>query len=441
MSRILVTGGAGFIGSHVVDRLLLAGHTPRILDTRPSPHRDDVETVIGDVRRLDDVIAAARGCGAIMHLAAAADVGDVAKDPIAAEQLNSRGTVNVLDAARAEGIGRVVYASTIWVYSDVTKSCLEVDEDTLLPAPAHFYTATKLAGELYCRSYQELYGVDYTILRFGIPYGPRARPAAVIPIFVSKALAGEPLTLAGGGAQARRFVYVEDLAEGVVKALAPVAANRTYNLVGDEDVTILRLAEEVRDAIGDVEVVVTEGRSGDFRGAEVSGVRAAEELGWQAETSFSEGLRKYVAWHGAAAVAPTPTPALTPAIVPALRWRPREPGRLALLAFVGLLAGVLLAALTRTIEFRDPANVIGTLLLSAAPAALVARLNWTRNRRDGVLVIVALFMGALLGLDSDGPKNAVHLVRGHPWLVVTVLLVATLVYTGVRRRRAASVSG
>ena len=198
--RALVTGGSGFIGSHVVDRLLAEGHEARVFDVRAGtePRRKHCEYVIGDLLEPDDINAAARGCDVIIHLAAAADVGLVAKDPAGSEALNSRGTLNVLEAARATG-ARVVYASTIWVYSDVRAT--EVDEDSELGLPSHLYTATKLAGEMYCRSYGELYDVPSTILRFGIPYGPRARPAAVLPIFVNKALAGDPITIAGDGLQ------------------------------------------------------------------------------------------------------------------------------------------------------------------------------------------------------------------------------------------------
>jgi UDP-glucose 4-epimerase len=327
MSRVLVTGGAGFIGSHVVDKLIAAGHEPRILDVRPSSHHPEVDTVIGDMCVLEDVLRAAAGCDAIAHLAAAADVGEVQQDPLGSEQLNARGTACVLEAARGLEIGRVVYASTIWVYSDVEGS--HVDEDTALAPPAHLYTATKLAGELYCRSYRELYRVESTILRFGIPYGPRARPAAVIPIFVRKALAGEPLTLAGGGLQTRRFVYVEDIAEGVVAGLAPQAADRTYNLVGDEEVTIREIAERVREEVGDgVELVVTDGRAGDFRGAEISGARALAELSWEARTPFAEGLRRYVAWHREqvdAEPAAAPAPVVAPAAVAVQPARRRVP--------------------------------------------------------------------------------------------------------------------
>src|SRR3954468_19322771 len=232
MSRVLVTGGAGFIGSFVVDRLRAAGHEAVIFDVRPSPHHapGEVPTVIGDVLDYRSLLKAARGCDAIAHLAAAADVGEVTVDPRAAEELNARGTLHVLEAARELGLARVLYASTIWVYSEAEG---EVDEDLALQPPAHLYTATKLAGELYCRSYGELYGLETTILRFGIPYGPRARPAAVLPAFVCRARWGEPLPVAGPGEQTRRFVYVEDLADGVVRALDTAeAAGRTYNLVG-----------------------------------------------------------------------------------------------------------------------------------------------------------------------------------------------------------------
>ncbi len=300
--RVLVTGGSGFIGSHVVDQLVAGGHETRVFDMRACADqpRAHCEHVIGDLLDPTVLLAAAEGCDAIIHLAAAADVGLVAKDPTGSEALNSRGTLNVLEAARSTG-ARVIYASTIWVYSDVRQS--EVDEDSELGLPSHLYTATKLAGEMYCRSYGELYGVDTTILRFGIPYGPRARPAAVLPIFVNKALAGEPLTIAGDGLQTRRFVYVEDLAEGVVRALEPQACGRVYNLVGDQETSVRDIAEAVRNAVGDVSIVYTEGRAADFAGAHICGERAAAELGWRPRTSFAEGVERYVAWHRADAAA------------------------------------------------------------------------------------------------------------------------------------------
>ncbi|QEC49850.1 NAD-dependent epimerase/dehydratase family protein [Baekduia soli] len=370
-SVVLVTGGAGFIGSHVVDRLIAAGHRPRILDTRASPWHAGVETVIGDVRRLDDVLAASRGCAAICHLAAAADVNEVHERPAWATELNALGTLNVLEAARLHGTARVVYASTVWVYSDVDAAA--VDEDTPLVPPAHLYTAGKLSGELYCRSYAELYGVSSTVLRFGIPYGPRARPAAVIPAFVGRALRGEALSIAGTGDQERSFVYVEDLAEGVVRALAPEAAGRTYNLAGRETTTVRELADLVCAEVAPTAIVHTPGRSGDLRGAEISSDRAEDELGWRARTPLAEGVRRYAAW--VQATPPSPEP------VPAARLRPRVP------------AGVRRVGARLASGATDPVYA-GTVALLAVLAATLAVLLGTEG--DDRITAIAIIGGALL---------------------------------------------
>jgi UDP-glucose 4-epimerase len=322
VSRVLVTGGSGFIGSHVVDKLADAGIEPRIYDLRHSPHHspEEVDTVIGDLFDHDALCRAMEDCEAVVHLAAYADVGIVAEQPVGAEETNARGTLAVLEAARATGT-RIIYGSTIWVYGESGDGV--ITEESPIGLPPHLYTASKLAGEMYCTSYAELYDVPYTILRFGIPYGPRARPAAVIPIFVSKALKGEPLTIAGDGQQTRRFVYVEDLAAGVVAALEYSAENRVYNLAGDETVTIRELADVVSDLIDDTEIVHTPGRNGDFGGAVVSNERAAAELGWRASTPLREGVRRYLSWlEPERAPAPLLTDAATPAEVPALAPAP-----------------------------------------------------------------------------------------------------------------------
>jgi UDP-glucose 4-epimerase len=294
--KVLVTGGAGFIGSHVVDRLQARGHEPRIFDLVPSPyHGPEVETVLGDLCDEQAALRAMDGCDAVMHLAARADVDAVAKDPAGTDQVNTHGTQVLLEAARVSGVARFVYASTIWVYGDAAGP-EAVDEDTPLGLPKHFYTATKIAGEMYTASYGELYGLEWTILRFGIPYGPRARPTAVVPAFTAKALAGQPLTIAGDGTQSRRFVYVEDLADGVALSLVPDAANRVYNLVGRENTSVRSIARTIRDVIGDVKIVHIEGRAGDLRGGNISGERAARELGWEPTTPFADGVRRYVEW-------------------------------------------------------------------------------------------------------------------------------------------------
>jgi UDP-glucose 4-epimerase len=324
--RVLVTGGSGFIGSHVVDKLRARGHEPVIYDLRPSSWHENgsVDTVLGSITDREALERALHSCDAVAHLAAVADVNDVHASPEEAESVNARGTVAVLEACRRAGVKRIVYASTIWVYSDCAEEA--VDEETLLPAPSHLYTSTKLAGELYCKAYQELYGIDYTILRFGIPYGPRAREAAVIPAFVNKAFAGEPLTLAGDGMQSRRFVYVEDLADGVAAGLDDIATNRVYNLASDENVTIKQIAETVQELIGNTEIVYTAARPGDFGGKIVCSKRARAELGWTAATPFSEGVRRYVAWRReqAAKQAAVEEAAVIPAGEPDAEARPRH---------------------------------------------------------------------------------------------------------------------
>jgi UDP-glucose 4-epimerase len=310
--RVLVTGGSGFIGSHVVDRLLMRGHQPIIFDLRHSQLHDldAVECVTGDILDGSSLRAAMRSCDGVIHLAAVADVDEVALDPVRADLVNTRGTAVVLAAARDEEIRHVVYGSTIWVYGSVP--CSEVlDEDVLLASPEHFYTATKLAGEMYCRSYGHMFGLAPTILRFGIPHGPRARAATVVAKFVARALAGEPISINGDGHQARQFVYVEDLADGVVAALTDEARGRTYNLVGDETVSVREIAGIVKDLIGNVEVVHVAGRLGDLGQVRISSERARAELGWRASTIFADGVARYVEWLAGTNGCPSaPTPSM-----------------------------------------------------------------------------------------------------------------------------------
>jgi UDP-glucose 4-epimerase len=312
--RVLVTGGGGFIGSHAVDRLMAGGHTPRIFDLSASPYHSplEVETFTGSITDPANLDLAMRDCDAVVHLAAVADVAHVLADPVLAEEVNTRGTLNVLEAACRAKVGRVVYGSTTWVYSDCAEQA--VDEETPIPAPRHLYTATKLAGETYCAGYAELYGLECTVLRFGIPYGPRARAAGVVAKLTDLAFEGKPLTIAGDGSQTRSFIYVEDLAGGIVAALAPQAAGRTYNLSGDEVVTILEIAERVQENTDGCEIVHTPPRPGDFPGKAVSNERALAEIGWKAETSFREGVRRYVEWVRNTTRPPDPVPGRRPVL-------------------------------------------------------------------------------------------------------------------------------
>ena len=294
--RVLVTGGSGFIGSHVLDVLAAAGHEPVVLDLVRSRHHPagTYATICSDITDREVTRRAVRGCDAIIHLAAVADVNDVVADPVRADRVNAHGTEVILEVAWREDVGRMIFGSTIWVYGNADAE--EATEDSPLARPAHLYTATKLAGEMYALAYNAMYGAGHTILRFGIPYGPRARPAAVVPSFVLRAQRGEALAIAGDGRQARQFVYVEDLAAGIVAALSPQAAGRTFNLVGTERTSVREIADAVCRLVAPAPIVHVPERPADVQLGRVSGARAAAELGWTPLVRFEEGLRRYVDW-------------------------------------------------------------------------------------------------------------------------------------------------
>jgi UDP-glucose 4-epimerase len=356
--RVLVTGGGGFIGSHVVDKLIDKGITPRIFDLSASPYHSplEVETFTGSITDPGNLDLAMRECDAVIHLAAVADVGHVLADPVLAEEVNTRGTLQVLEAACRAKVGRVVYGSTTWVYSDCPEQ--EVDEETAIPAPRHLYTATKLAGETYCAGYSELYDLDFTILRFGIPYGPRARAAGVVAKFTDLSFEGKALTIAGDGSTTRSFIYVEDLADGIVAALAPEASGRTYNLSGDEITTILEIAEAVQENVDTCEITHTPPRPGDFPGKTISNQRALDELGWKAETPFKDGVRQYVEWVKCTTRPPDPIPGTKPS----MNGNDHA-------------AGALLAGASRPGETRDPRVLVLTADIGEGhdlPARMIA---------------------------------------------------------------------
>jgi UDP-glucose 4-epimerase len=292
--HILVTGGSGFIGSHLVDKLQMKKHTVTIFDFVQPIYTPTANHFYGSILNLDELEQAMKGVEIVYHLAAVANVKDVFENPHYSERVNTSGTLNVLEAARKTNVKRVIYGSTDWVYQTTTDRA--VDETTPIRTPAHLYSSTKLASEFYCQNYNDLYGLEYTILRYGIPYGPRARSGAIVPVFVEKAMKKEELTIAGDGSQFRQFVYVEDLALGNVAALNPVAKNKIYNLDGCDPITVNEVARVVTKLLGKTGIRYIPTRPGDFGGKIVSSQRAKDELGWSATTPFETGVKKYIAW-------------------------------------------------------------------------------------------------------------------------------------------------
>ena len=298
MAKVVVTGGSGFIGSHVVDALIDAGHQVTVIDHRVRPHRTDIGFEDVDLMDLSSVLAATRGMEHVFHLAAVSNVNYAHKYPVYTTALNVMGTTHILEAARINGAKRVYLASTVWVYNGAP-SGKPADETVpfYLDGAGHIYTSTKMASEMVCHNYHQLYQVPFTVLRYGIPYGPRMREELLIPVFLKKALSGQPLTVSGKGDQYRNFVYVRDMAEAHVLAMGDAAANQTYNLEGRRKVTVLEVAEGLKKLVGDqVKIEFTPERPGDFGGKEVSAEKARRELGWQPSVEFEDGLRRTVEW-------------------------------------------------------------------------------------------------------------------------------------------------
>jgi len=298
MAKVVVTGGSGFIGSHVVDALMDAGHRVTVIDHRVRPHRSDVGFEDVDLMDLSSVLEATKGVEQIFHLAAVSNVNYAYKYPVYSTALNVMGTTHILEAARINGAQRVHLASTVWVYNGAPNG-KPADETVpfYLEGAGHIYTSTKMAAEMVCHNYAQLYKVPFTILRYGIPYGPRMREELLIPAFIKKALNGQPLTISGKGEQYRNFVYVRDMAEAHVLAMNDQAVNQTYNLEGTRKVTVLEVAEGIKKLLGDdVKLEFVPARPGDFGGKEVTANKARQELAWYPTVSFEEGLRCTVDW-------------------------------------------------------------------------------------------------------------------------------------------------
>jgi len=293
---IAVTGGSGFVGSHVVDALLGAGYDVRVIDPR-QPVQAKVDWADVDMLDQDAVTDALKGVQYVFHLAAMADVNDIIADPAESVALNTLGVARVLEAGRRADTERVIVSSTVWVYAATHGDVVDETTPFDLNTDRHLYVTEKIAAEMLCRDYETLFGRPYTVLRYGIPFGPRMRSDLVVAAFLLRALRGEALRIDGDGAQERRFVYVEDLAAAHVLALKRVAKNRTYNLESNEAISIRKLAETVRDLVGDVEVTFGPSRSFDYQARVVLSDRARRELGWEPKHTFAEGLRKTLAWY------------------------------------------------------------------------------------------------------------------------------------------------
>jgi UDP-glucose 4-epimerase len=302
--NVLVTGGAGFIGSHVVTRCLAAGQGVRVLDNLSTGHRanlagvaDEVELLTDDIRDLPSVRKAMRGCGAVIHLAALPSVPRSINDPGATHHANATGTLNVLLAARDAGVSRVVFSSSSSVYGAAAEL---PKRESMTPLPISPYAVSKLAAEHYCRSFFQVFGLETVALRYFNVFGPRqdahSEYAAVIPRFIQDFRSGTPPVIFGDGEQSRDFTYVDNAVEANLAALGkPGVGGRVYNIACGTRITLNELAGSIGAQL-DASVVSVHAapREGDVRHSLADISLAGQELGYAPVVTLEEGLRRTI---------------------------------------------------------------------------------------------------------------------------------------------------
>jgi UDP-glucose 4-epimerase len=302
--RALVTGGAGFIGSHIVEELLRNGIFVRVLDNFSSGKRENLEKFQGKLEILEGdlrdagTVNAVRDVELVFHLAAFISVPQSMSDPETCFAVNVGGTVALLEAARRAGARKVVLSSSTAVYGDT--NVFPTTEETPL-RPLSPYALSKQVNELYAHLYTHILGLPVTALRYYNVYGPRQRPdsdyAAAIPIFVRQLVAGEPITIYGDGKQSRDFIFVKDVVRANLLAAESDAAGEAFNICTGCETNLLDLLEELSElSPHQPEVRFEASRPGDIYRSMGSPEKAAGSLGFRAETSLAKGLAQTVEW-------------------------------------------------------------------------------------------------------------------------------------------------
>ncbi|MBN2567248.1 SDR family oxidoreductase [Candidatus Woesearchaeota archaeon] len=305
--RYLVTGGTGFIGSNIVLELVRRGEEVRVLDNNSTgdPRNVDavkgrIELIRGDIRDLLTVREAVKDVDFVLHQAALCSVPRSVDDPIASNEHNVSGTMNVLVAARDAGVKRVVYAASSSAYGDTPT--LPKEED-MPAAPTSPYGVSKLVGEYYCKVFHAVYGLETVSLRYFNVFGPHQTPdspyAAVIPLFMKAALLGKRPVVFGDGEQTRDFTFVtNNVNANILACTAKKAAGETINIATGETISLNRLLERIADLTGTrIEAEYKDERAGDIKHSLASIEKAKRLLGYEVEVGFDEGLERSYGWY------------------------------------------------------------------------------------------------------------------------------------------------
>ncbi|HXI01575.1 MAG TPA: NAD-dependent epimerase/dehydratase family protein [Candidatus Saccharimonadales bacterium] len=311
MTTVLVTGGAGFIGSHLVERLLGRGDRVVVLDNLdpfydPGLKRENLRLFEGngafrfeegDIRdgAALERLFSSEGFDAVVHLAARAGVRPSIAEPILYSDVNLNGTVHLLEACRLHGVRRFVFGSSSSVYGNANK--VPFSEDDPVERPVSPYAATKAAGELLCHAYHRVHGFDVTCLRFFTVYGPRQRPEMAIHKFARMILDGEPIPRFGDGSSERDYTYVDDIIDGVIASLDRLGGYHVYNLGESRRISLGNLIRLLEREIGiEASVTAMPDQPGDVRTTWADVSRARKELDYEPRVPIEEGVRRFVAW-------------------------------------------------------------------------------------------------------------------------------------------------
>lgn len=303
MGNFLVTGGAGFVGSHLAVSLLARGHYVRIVDDLSTGSAANLpagaEFIQADITEPEAARAAVVGCDVVLHQAAIPSVPRSISEPRQSHEANINGTFNILLAARETGVRRVVYAASSSAYGNT--SVLPKVED-MCPNPLSPYALQKQVGEAYCQIFTRLYGLETVCIRYFNVFGPRQRPSSpysgVLSLFIKAALAGEAPTIFGDGEQTRDFTYVSNVIDGVLRAVeAPSASGEIINVANGGRVSLNGAWATLESILGRLpRPIYLPGRAGDVRDSQADISKARALLGYEPRVNFEEGLRRTVAW-------------------------------------------------------------------------------------------------------------------------------------------------